>query len=122
MQTRAFIHLENSVECMTLAILHPPSRGDRVKIFNQMTQTLRLADIAKKICEWYPATTVQHLENPRNELAENGLEVCNQQFLEIGLKPIFFDHKNINEIYEHVKQNVHRVGPEDQILPVSFWK
>ncbi len=122
MQTRAFIHLENSVECMTLAILHPPNRGERVKIFNQMTQTLRVTDIAHKICEWYPSTTVQHLENPRNELVENGLQVSNQQFLDIGLKPIFFDYRNINEIYERIKDNIHRVGPEDQILPVSFWK
>src|SRR5262249_1659571 len=36
-QTRAFIHIQNVVECIAIAIKNPPSKGERVKIFNQMT-------------------------------------------------------------------------------------
>ena len=41
-QTRAFINIQNSVECIKLAVDNPPNRGDKVKIFNQMTETLTL--------------------------------------------------------------------------------
>ena len=38
-QTRAFIHIQDTVRCVQLAIEHPPERGERVRIFNQMTET-----------------------------------------------------------------------------------
>lgn len=34
-QTRAFIHIRDTVRCISLAIRHPPKRKERVKIFNQ---------------------------------------------------------------------------------------
>ena len=37
-QTRAFIHIQDTVRCIQLAIEHPPERGERVRIFNQMTE------------------------------------------------------------------------------------
>ena len=45
-QTRAFIHIQDSVRCIELALANPPKRGERVKIFNQMTETHRVRDLA----------------------------------------------------------------------------
>src|SRR5437763_5240188 len=38
-QTRAFIHVQDTVRCIELALQSPPARGPRVRIFNQMTET-----------------------------------------------------------------------------------
>ena len=46
-QTRAFIHLQDSVRCIQLAIEHPPEPGERVRIFNQMTEIHRVLDLAR---------------------------------------------------------------------------
>ena len=46
-QTRAFIHIQDSVRCIDLALSDAPKRGDRVKIFNQMTETHRVRDLAE---------------------------------------------------------------------------
>ena len=35
-QTRAFIHIQDTVRCVELALNNPPGVGDRVKILNQM--------------------------------------------------------------------------------------
>src|SRR5437762_2914925 len=40
-QTRAFIHIQDTVRCIDLALQNPPGQGDRVQIFNQMTETHR---------------------------------------------------------------------------------
>ena len=40
-QTRAFIHIQDTVRCIQLAIEHPPEAGERVRIFNQMTEIHR---------------------------------------------------------------------------------
>src|SRR3546814_6334898 len=45
-QTRAFIHVRDTVRCIELAILNPPATGARVMIRNQMTATHRLRDLA----------------------------------------------------------------------------
>ncbi len=48
-QTRAFIHIKDSVKCVQLALENPPKPGERVKIFNQMTESHQVGELAKKV-------------------------------------------------------------------------
>ena len=50
-QTRAFIHIQDSVRCIELALNNPPEKNARVEIFNQMTETHRVRDLAKMISD-----------------------------------------------------------------------
>ena len=50
-QTRAFIHIQDTVRCIQLAIENPPEHGERVQVFNQMTETHRVRDLAKLVAE-----------------------------------------------------------------------
>ena len=77
-QTRAFIHIQDSVRCIELALKDTPKRGDRVKIFNQMTETHRVRDLATLVAELTGAK-IAWLPNPRKEAAENELVVRNDQ-------------------------------------------
>ena len=45
-QTRAFIHIRDTVKCIRLAVESPPERGERPRIFNQMTEVHRVIDLA----------------------------------------------------------------------------
>ena len=119
-QTRAFIHIENSMDCIELAVNNPPKKGDRVKIFNQITETHTLNDLAVMIKDIYPDTEINYIENPRKELISNDLKVSNQQFLNLGLKPIKLDTEHIKEIYDLVKSNESNII-KSNILPKSFW-
>jgi len=85
-QTRAFIHIRDTVRCIELAMANPPERGERVAIMNQMTETHRLIDLAQMI-EQMTGVPFQLVPNPRVEAAENDLSVCNDRFLKLGLKP-----------------------------------
>ena len=118
-QTRAFIHIENSMDCVVLALRNPPKRGDRVKIFNQITETKSLCWLAERIRAIYPDARVQYVDNPRNELSANDLVVANNQFLDLGLQPILIDDRRIREIYSLVKE--HKIDPS-KVMPSSFWK
>lgn len=120
-QTRAFININDSMKCIQLAIENPPNKGDRVEIFNQMTETHRLTDLVQRICEVNPATKVNNIDNPRNELAENDLKVKNDKFINLGLKPIYLDHQNIKDLMDHCKKYEDRIN-HDLIKPMSFWK
>nr|CRH06895.1 UDP-sulfoquinovose synthase [Candidatus Magnetococcus massalia] len=96
-QTRAFIHIKDMARCIELAISNPPSKGDRVHIYNQMTETHRVRDLAKMISD-LTGTPITNLENPRNEADENDLVVTNEGLLKLGLTPITLQQGLLDEI------------------------
>jgi UDP-sulfoquinovose synthase len=98
-QTRAFIHIQDTVRCIQLAIENPPAAGERVRVFNQMTECHRVVELAKLIGELTGAE-IDYVENPRKEAAENELYVENRQFLELGLEPIRLADDLLNEVTE----------------------
>lgn len=118
-QTRAFIHIQDSVRCVELALGDAPSAGDKVKIFNQMTETHRVRDLAELIAGMTGAK-VAYLPNPRKEAAENDLIVKNDQFLDLGLEPITLAEGLLEEVVEVSKKYAHRVD-RSRVPAVSAW-
>ena len=118
-QTRAFIHIQDSVRCIELALGDAPKAGDRVKIFNQMTETHRVRDLAEMIARLADAE-VAYLPNPRKEAPENDLVVRNDQFLALGLSPIKLEEGLLDEIIDVSRKYAHRVD-RSRIPAVSAW-
>ena len=114
-QTRAFIHIQDTCRCIELAIVNPPQKGERVNILNQMTETHRVRDLAKKIAELTGAE-ISYVENPRNEAAENELHVANDRFLGLGLEPITLDDGLLEEVREIAKKYADRLRQDEDSL------
>lgn len=118
-QTRAFIHIRDTVRCIQLAIENSPYAGDRVMIFNQMTETHRVGDLAQLVAK-LTGTEVAHVPNPRKEASENDLHVRNDLFLEKGLNPTKLADGLLLEVTEVANRYAHRADTS-KIPATSTW-
>ena len=98
-QTRAFIHMQDTVRCIQLAIEHPPEAGERVRIFNQMTEIHRVIDLAEIVAR-VTGAEIDLVDNPRNEAMENRLAAENRSLLDLGLDPIRLEDDLMREVTE----------------------
>ena len=118
-QTRAFIHIQNSVECIQLAVMNPPKMGDRVRIFNQTTECLNVKNLAEKICS-ITGAELRFYENPRNEDPKNDLRFNNEGLLNLGLNPITLDDGLLDEVMRVAHKYRNRCIL-DKIICTSVW-
>ncbi|HEY1701122.1 MAG TPA: NAD-dependent epimerase/dehydratase family protein [Trebonia sp.] len=119
-QTRAFIHIRDTVRCIELAIANPPEAGSRVLVRNQITEVHRVLDLAKMIGDMTD-TEIAYLPNPRREAEENELIVRNDQFLALGLEPTTLSGGLLEECTEIAAKYKDRADPA-KIVARSVWR
>lgn len=84
-QTRAFIHLSDTIECIEKALDNPPASGERVRIINQTAQSLSIVDLAHLVAERTGAN-IAFLANPRTEPARNDFAVDMDTLAGFGIR------------------------------------
>jgi UDP-sulfoquinovose synthase len=119
-QTRAFIHIRDTVRCIELAINNPPKSGDRPTIFNQVTEIFRVRDLANLI-SGITKVKITNLPNPRQEAEENDLAVDNRQFLALGLNPTTLSEGLLEEVRDITSKYADRVD-KSKIPAQSKWR
>ncbi len=119
-QTRAFIHIKDTVRCVEIAITNPPQSGDKPMVLNQITETHRVLDLAKLISD-ITGTDIAYLPNPRREAEENELVVRNDQFLALGLEPTTLSEGLLTEVKDIAAKYAHRADLR-KIIARSVWK
>src|SRR5690606_36031723 len=118
-QTRAFIHIQDCVRCIEIALDNPPLRGVRVEIVEQMTETHRVRDLAEMIARM-TGSEIAWLPNPRKEAAENELIVRNEKLLGLGLDPTTLGEGLLEEIVDVARKFAYRVD-RSRVPAVSAW-
>ncbi len=116
-QTRAFIHITDTVKCVRLAVENPPE--GRVRVLNQVAETRRLRDLVRLIDGIIPCE-VQYVENPRKESAENELDVSNAGFVGLGWEPTLLEDGLIGEALGVALKYADRADPA-VIMPTVRW-
>jgi UDP-sulfoquinovose synthase len=118
-QSRAFIHIRDTVQCVRLALESPPSRGDRVRIMNQITEVHRVKELAEQVSAMTGAE-IAFVDNPRKEAAENDLTAEHAELLNLGLRPTTLAEGLLTEVVDIAKRFAERAD-RSKIPCTSRW-
>jgi UDP-sulfoquinovose synthase len=118
-QTRAFIHIRDTVRCIQIALENPPARGEQVSVFNQVTETYRVIELAELIAKETGAK-IANLPNPRKEAVENELNVSRDRFIALGLDSTTLNEGLLEEIRDIANKYSYRADTT-KIIARSVW-
>lgn len=123
-QTRGYLNLLDTLQCVDLAMLNPPERGE-LRVLNQFTEQFSVNALAEKVCRVGKAmglpVEVQTIDNPRKELEEHYYNPAHSGLLELGLVPHFFTDERVAEMLETVSRYKDSIEPR-KVLPRVRWK
>jgi UDP-sulfoquinovose synthase len=123
-QTRGFLNIRDTIQCVALACDNPAQRGD-FRVFNQFTEQFSVNDLAAKVTAAGRRAKfdvrVENLENPRVELEEHYYNAKHTKLLDLGLHPNLLTDDVIDKMMETVRKNADRVRGE-LIPPTIKWK
>ena len=120
-QTRGFINIADTVECIRLAAEHPPEAGE-YRVFNQFTESLSVNDIAERVAAAYPGQCrIERIENPRVELESHYYRAAHTRLLDLGLVPHLLDDALLESLFSTVNRFKEHADPS-VILPRIRWR
>lgn len=125
-QTRGFLSLEDSIQCLTLALENPPDKGE-YRVFNQFDEhysVLELAEIVKEVYEkeFGKPADIQHVENPRLEKEEHYYNPEHEKLKKLGYTRTRELKDEISIILGDLSKHRSRILKyKDVITPRTFW-
>jgi UDP-sulfoquinovose synthase len=120
-QTRGLLDIRDTIECIRLAVEKPADVGE-FRVFNQMTESYSVGEIAEKVAECFPGPVqVEHLENPRVEQPEHYYNVKHTGLVGLGLQPHLLSETLIESMFPIVAEHKDRVNLE-ALLPTVRWR
>jgi UDP-sulfoquinovose synthase len=123
-QTRGFLNIVDTLQCVELTAANPPSAGE-YRVFNQFTEVFNVAELAEKVRhaggELGMEVHVDHVANPRVELEEHYYNPTHTKLLSLGLSPVLLSETLIESMLQVIARHRERVDV-DVIAPVTQWR
>ena len=123
-QTRAFLDIRDTLQCVELAALNPADKGE-FRVFNQFTEQFSVLELAERVAavakEMGLNPEIAHLENPRVEKEQHYYNAKHTKLMDLGLKPHLLSDDLIRELIETADRYKDRVG-FGVIAPNATWR
>ncbi len=122
-QTRGYLNLKDTLQCVSLAVDTPPAPGE-LRILNQFTETFSVNRLAEMVRiagkELDLGVKINHLDNPRIESEEHYYNPAHSGLLELGLAPHLLTTEVLAGMLERILPYVDRIDP-DIVAPRVRW-
>jgi UDP-sulfoquinovose synthase len=122
-QTRGFLNIRDTLQCVELAVSNPADAGE-YRVFNQFTESFSVADLAELVQrsggELGLEVETEHLENPRVEAEEHYYNPVHTKLLDLGLEPSLLGDELVRSMLKTIGRHRDRVI-ESAIDPATQW-
>ena len=122
-QTRGFLNIQDTLQCVDLAVANPADRGE-FRVFNQFTESFSVLDLAEAVrkagAEVGLQVEIGPVENPRTEAAEHYYNPQNTKLLDLGLQPTLLSDDLVQHTLGILMQHRDRAVVE-AIAPRTRW-
>jgi UDP-sulfoquinovose synthase len=120
-QTRGIIDIRDTVECLRLSVEHPADAGE-YRVFNQMTEAMTVADLARVVATTYPTdVAMEFIDNPRVEAETHYYHVTHRKLVELGLHAHDLSETLIESMFAIVERHQDRVDLA-ALRPLVNWR
>jgi UDP-sulfoquinovose synthase len=123
-QTRGFLNIRDTLQCVELAVTNPPELGE-YRVFNQFTEQFSVADLAglvrRSAAELGYEVEVRHFPNPRIEAERHYYNAANTKLHDLGLRPHLLGEELVRSMLRIIARYADRVI-ERAILPTTRWR
>lgn len=123
-QTRGYLDIRDTVQCIELAIANPAKLGE-FRVFNQFTEQFSVNDLAKLVTKAGAKLGLEvkatNVPNPRVEAEEHYYNAKHTRLVELGLEAHLLSDALLDSLLNVAVQYADRVDM-DQILPAVSWK
>lgn len=123
-QTRGFLNIRDTLQCVELAAMNPPDVGE-FRVFNQFTEQFTVAELAGMVqragVKLGYDVEIKAYPNPRVEAEEHYYNAANTKLRSLGLQPHLLGEELVRSMLvtiEHFKERV----IERAIAPRTTWR
>jgi UDP-sulfoquinovose synthase len=122
-QTRGFLNIRDTLQCVELAVANPAERGE-FRVFNQFTEQFSVAELAelvKRAGEHLGySVQIDHVDNPRIELEDHYYNATHTKLLDLGLQPTLLGEELVESMIHAIERYKGHVI-ESSIDPHTRW-
>ncbi len=122
-QTRGYLNLKDTLQCVNLAIENPVEKGE-LRILNQFTEQFSVNELANRVSRIGNSlglnVHVKPIENPRKELEDHYYNAAHSGLMELGLKPHYMTDEVLASMLEQVIAYKAQID-NSKILPRVKW-
>ncbi|XP_022853775.1 UDP-sulfoquinovose synthase, chloroplastic-like [Olea europaea var. sylvestris] len=123
-QTRGYLDIRDTVQCVELAIANPAQQGE-FRVFNQFTEQFSVNQLATLVTKAGEKLGLQvrtiSVPNPRVEAEEHYYNAKHTKLVELGLKPHLLSDSLLDSLLNFAVQYKDRVDTK-QIMPSVSWR
>lgn len=124
MQTRGYLDIRDTVQCVELAIANPANPGE-FRVFNQFTEQFSVNQLAALVTKAGAKVGLDvqsvSVPNPRVEAEEHYYNAKHTKLIDLGLNPHLLSDSLLDSLLNFVIKYQDRVDMK-QIMPSISWK
>jgi len=122
-QTRGYLNLKDTLQCIDLAAQNPAERGE-LKIYNQFTEQFAVNELATRVKAAGKNhgldVAVKSIPNPRKEAEDHYYNAKHTGLMDLGLKPNLMTEDVLTDMLDRIMKHKDAIS-EERVMPRVKW-